>query len=161
MHLLKPFKYVNKITDIDSHLLKVLKVKAILLDIDNTLAFHGREDLFDGVLEWIKNLKMNNYRLVLISNNSHERVETFAKKVGLEFITEAKKPLPYGFNVAKNLLNLKSEQILVIGDQIFTDVLGANLAGMRSILLEPIDCNEPIFIKFKRILEKPFRIKLK
>ena len=161
MFFLRPTKSVSKIIDIDEQLLKEMKVKAILLDIDNTLSLHGKEEPLEGVIEWLKNLKRLGYSLFIISNNKLKRVQMFANKLDIEFIAMAKKPFKSGFNAAKNILKLEPSEILVVGDQIFTDILGANLSNMKSVLLEPVDTNENKFIKFKRILERPIRSRYK
>ena len=160
MSIFTPSLYLSKIIDIDLEILEKLKIKAILLDVDNTLAFNGKEEPFEGVIDWINKVKLKGYEIFIISNNNELRVKSFSEKINLQYMSNAKKPFPKGFKNIKNRLKLKSEEILVIGDQVFTDILGANLSKMKSILLDPIDLNEGRSIKIKRILEKPVRIKI-
>lgn len=89
-------------------------------------------------------------------------MELFARKLGVDdYIWHAKKPSKKGICQLAKIIGVDKSEILVVGDQIFTDILGANLAGAMSILVEPKDKKEPIFIKIKRVLEFPFRILIK
>ncbi len=152
---------VGDITDITEEMIKKYRIKAFLLDIDNTLSAHGSEIPNNGVEEWINNMKNNGLRIMIISNNKGERVKNFSNLLNLEYIDKAKKPLRSGFNKALNILNTNSHETMVIGDQIFTDILGANLSGIKSALVTPKDKNEPIGIKIKRVFEIPFKIVIK
>ena len=153
-----PTIYVNKVTDIDKECLLKHDIRAILLDIDNTLSPHCAAMPFDGVKEWIDEIKNSNINLSILTNRSDLKdVEVFAKNLSLGFVMNAKKPLQSGFNRAISTLKLPRENVLLVGDQIFTDILGANIAKIKSALVEPQDKNESIFIKFKRLFELPFR----
>lgn len=153
-----PTIYVNKVTDIDKDWLQKHAVKAILLDIDNTLSPHSAEIPFDGVKEWIDEKKKSNINLLILTNRGNLRdVEDVAKNLNLGYVANAKKPFQPGFNQAISMLNMPRENVLLVGDQIFTDILGANIAGIKSALVKPQDKNESIFIKIKRFFEMPFR----
>lgn len=153
-----PTAYVNKVTDIDNDLLQKHKIKAILLDIDNTLSPHNTKKPFDGVKDWLDEIKKLKIKLLILSNRSNiQSVDSFAKKLNLEYVANAKKPFQAGFNRAISILNLPRENILLVGDQIFTDILGANIAGIKSALVAPQDKSESNFIKIKRLFEKPLR----
>ena len=150
-----PTLFAKKITDISYDMLKKVGVRAILIDVDNTLSMHGSDEPFEGVYEWINYIKSLDIKPIIVSNNSNERVKLFAEKLNILYVSDAKKPLKSGFRKACNLLNLDKNHCAVIGDQLFTDILGANLIGMKSILIEPIDKNEPYLIRLKRLFEKP------
>lgn len=152
--MLLPTIWRDRVNDVSVDVIKTLDIKAILLDVDNTIAAHGSEDPFEGVVEWIGEMKKNHVKIVIVSNNFKRRVSPFAKKMGLPFISFSLKPFGLGFLRAKKLIKEKNKNILVIGDQVFTDVLGANLAGMKSVLLKPRVSDEPSGVKFKRRLEK-------
>ena len=92
--------------------------------------------------------------MIIISNNSAERVRPFAESLGLPFIEKSAKPLPKGFRRACARLGVSPRETAVIGDQIFTDVVGGNLIGARVFLTEPLGPETDGFIKFKRHLEK-------
>lgn len=153
---------VNKVTDIDNALLQSYEIEAILLDIDNTLSPHHTNDPFDGVKEWLDELKKLKIKLLILTNRSKiQSVDCFAKKLNLEYVANANKPFKSGFKRAISMLNLPSENILMVGDQIFTDILGANIAGIKSALVAPQDKSESLFIKIKRLFEMPFRKKMR
>lgn len=155
MSVLKPYMKLRRIEDVKLELLEHLKVKLVLVDIDNTLVEHGFDSISVQVNHWLDIVRRQGIRLILVSNNSEERVRKFANNVNLTYISKANKPLP--FKVAEKLKGYDKNEILFIGDQIFTDIVFANLLGIRSILLEPINENEPKNIKLKRVLERPLR----
>lgn len=152
---------LKKVTDITLNMLKDMKIDTILLDVDNTLACHGSQEPFEGTIEWSHKLAASGIDIVICSNNNEERVAPFAKLYNLPYVSMSMKPLPIGFNKAKKMLNKKPKQVLVVGDQIFTDILGANFANMKSVLLDPVKKEKGIGFQFKRWLEKPIRKKIK
>ncbi len=156
MSLFFPTLYRRRITDVTAEDLHLLGVKALLLDVDNTLTTHDAPDLTDGVKAWLAQMQEAGFVLLIVSNNRAERVAPFAEKIGLPYYAHARKPLPFGFRAAAKQAGAHRKECVIIGDQIFTDMLGANLAGIPSILLEPIQMEiEQKFIVFKRKIEKP------
>lgn len=156
MSLFFPTLYRRRITDVTAEDLHRFGAKVVLLDVDNTLTTHDAPDLTDEVKEWLAQRQAEGFALLIVSNNSAERVAPFAEKIGLPYYAHARKPLPFGFRAAARQAGVHRKQCVVIGDQIFTDMLGANLAGIPSILLEPIQMEtEQKFIVFKRKIEKP------
>lgn len=155
MSLFYPTLYCRRITDVTAEDLRRMGVCAILLDVDNTLTIHDAPDLTDEVKAWLATMKAEGFSLVVVSNNKPERVAPFAEKIGLAFQAHAHKPLPSGYRKAAEMMGVAKGECVAIGDQIFTDILGANLAGMKSILLEPIQPEvEQKFIVFKRKFER-------
>lgn len=154
--LFEPFAYINSIFDITPDMFKNNGIYGLILDIDNTLVATNVKDAGERVGQFIKDLKDNGIKHVIVSNGHKHRVEEFCRPLEIEYIYKAYKPLGRGFDKAIRIMNLSKNQIAIIGDQLFTDVLGGNLKGIRSILIKPIDPDEPIFVKFKRIFEKPF-----
>ena len=161
MSLLKPTVALRSVTDITPGLLKKLGTDAILLDVDNTLAPPASHIPYDGVTEWIDSIKKCGVHIVICSNNFKKRVKPFSDSLGLDCVSMSLKPLPFGFNRAKRKLREKPQSVLVVGDQIYTDVLGANLAGMKSILLIPLDEEHGFTIMLRRKMEKGIRKKIK
>ena len=94
--------------------------------------------------------------MAIVSNNHPARVKPFADMLGLEFICEGKKPLSSGFNRAQKLMEIPFSQLAAVGDQIFTDILGANLKRIKGIYVSPIEHEKTRFFRFKRWAEKPF-----
>ena len=156
MSLFFPTIYRRRITDVTVEDLRRMGAACVLLDVDNTLTTHDAPDLTDAVKAWLSTMEAAGLALVIVSNNSAERVAPFAEKIGLPFCAHARKPLPFGFRAAAKQAGVPRKRCVVIGDQIFTDILGANLAGMKSVLLEPIQPEvEQKFIVFKRKIERP------
>lgn len=159
MGVFRPTKSVKKITDITPEMLAALDVRAVLLDVDNTLASHNSHEPIKGTVEWTKMLTENGFKLIIVSNNYRDRVEPFAAQYGLEFITFAMKPLPFGYVKAMRRFGFKAKQCVIIGDQIFTDITGANLCGMKSVLVEPVENEDSLSFRIRRSLEKGLREK--
>ena len=154
MALFFPTSAVAKAYDITADNLRVLNVKGLILDIDNTLTTHDHPVPDDRILEWLDQMRKAGIQLILLSNNPPPRVAPFAQKLDLAFEADAKKPLPGGYRRAAAAMGLSPSQTAVVGDQIFTDVLGAKRAGLHAIMVKPIHPKEEIQIVLKRYLER-------
>lgn len=159
MSLFLPTISVPKVTDITPELIRAMNANSILLDVDNTLALHGSQTPFPGTIEWTQRMRKAGIRLILVSNNFQKRVKPFAAKYGLPFLSLSLKPLPAAYHRAVRYLGVKREEAVVVGDQVFTDVFGANWAGFRSVLLTPGGEEHSLSFRLRRALEKPFREK--
>ena len=122
--------------------------------MDNTLSTHHGEVLTDGLENWLEEMQKNGIGLVILSNSKQARVEPFAAKINLPFISMGLKPLPFKFSSALKILNTKRRETAIVGDQIFTDTLGGNLYGVKTILLDPIKLESSKSFKFKRKIER-------
>lgn len=152
--LLYPDYYLKNITKINMELLKNNNIQGLILDVDNTLIDYNC-NLIYGLEEWCKAIKRNNIKMCIVSNsNKKNKVESIANKLQVPYIFFAIKPLKRGLKKAANIMQLKNENIAVVGDQIFTDVLGANRCKMKSILVEPISEKDLIITVIKRPIEK-------
>lgn len=148
-----PKKYFEKVTDITYEFLKENNIKALILDVDNTLLDFDL-NIIDGLKPWYDNIKKNNIKCMILSNsNKTKKLEMVANLIDIPFIKFATKPLKRGFKKAQKTLDIPSENIAVVGDQIFTDVIGANRVKMFSILVKPIDEKDLWMTRFKRPLE--------
>ncbi len=152
--LLKPDIKLHGITDISVELLNKYNIKALLLDVDNTMSTHHGTILTDGLTEWIAKMQQNGIKLMVLSNSKRFRVEPFAARIGLPFISLGCKPLPTGYLRGVKALQEKRKNVAIVGDQIFTDVLGGNAVGVKTILLTPIKLEEGWSFKLRRNLEK-------
>lgn len=161
MNFLFPTGLEKSFVDIKVSKLKNMNINAVFLDMDNTLSIPHTFKLLPNVLSKINEMQQNGIKCIVISNNYRKNVEPLAKKLDLPFVSFSMKPFGRGFIMAKRRVNEKSENILVVGDQIFTDIVGANLFGMKSILLEPITLEEPFNVRLKRKLESRIRKKIK
>ena len=150
---LYPNAYLKNVKEITIDFLNKNNIKALILDVDNTLIDFNKK-MLDGVEEWCKNLKKQGIKLFIVSNsNKKTKVEMVAKKLELQYIHFATKPFKRGFRKAAKMLQEKNENIAVVGDQIFTAVIGANRCKMFSILVEPIEKKDLLVTKIKRPLE--------
>jgi HAD superfamily phosphatase (TIGR01668 family) len=145
---------LDSVRDITPEMLKKNSVKGLILDIDNTLVATHTKEPDEKVLQWIDKMKSAGIKLCIVSNASQQRVEKFNKKLSLNAIHRAYKPNKKGFAKAAALMNLNTNEISVVGDQIFTDIYGGNKAGMKTILVRPIHKKEFFFVQMKRIPEK-------
>lgn len=126
----------------------------VIFDIDNTLVKHGAPQTEESQ-KLLKGLMDKGFGVLFLSNNKEPRVKMFNDPVGAQYIYKAGKPAVKGYLKAVEMLGGTVENTLFVGDQLFTDVWGANKAGMHTILVKPIDKHEEIQIVLKRILEKP------
>ena len=152
--LLRPNIKLDKITDISVDILKKYNITALILDVDNTLSTHHGQVLTDGLEEWLKNMRENNIKLTVLSNSTKKRLDPFAKKIGLDYISLGLKPLPFGYLRALKALGTKRKNTAIVGDQIFTDTLGGNFVGLNTVLLTPIKPETSLRFRFKRKIEK-------
>ena len=150
---LYPKLYFNNVTEITTKMLNQYQIKGIILDVDNTLVDYNKVPL-DGLDEWIDKMKKEKIKFCIVSNsNDKNKVEAIAKKLDIPYFYFAMKPMKRGFKKAKRLLQLESKNIAVVGDQILTDVWGANRCNMFSILVKPISEKDFLITKMKRPLE--------
>lgn len=161
MKLLKPTLHCGKVTDISGEMLEKMQVKAILLDVDNTLTSYTSKKPITGTIEWVHHMEEQGYRVYIVSNNFKERVSHIASLFSLPFVSFALKPFPLGFKKARDGMGIHSRDCLVVGDQIFTDILGANLGGMQSVLVDPIELEKGFTFEIRRYFERFIRPKCK
>lgn len=154
--IFKPTYAFNRVYEITPEFLNENGIKALLLDLDNTLTTHNNPVVPTESLEWIEKMKKSGIKLMIVSNNSAERVTPFAQKLDLPFTPRGLKPLTRGFSQAIKRLGVDKKETAAVGDQIFTDILGANLKGIRSFFVFPIKPETSLPFRFKRAVEKPF-----
>lgn len=152
--MLKPDARFNKITEITPDFLTANNIKAIILDVDNTLIDLNANKI-DNIEDWIRKIKDTNIKVCIASNSlKKEKVKKVAMTLDVPYVFFSRKPLKTGLKKAKAILGEDSKNIAEIGDQLFTDVLGANRMKMYSILTKPIEEEKGILNKLKRNLEK-------
>ncbi len=139
MALFYPTTRKQHITAITADDLREMGVKGLLLDVDNTLTRFKSQELDLAIESWLRQMEHEGIALTIVSNGFGHRVKPFAQKVGLRCIAFACKPSPFGFIRGCKRLGLPRRECAIVGDQIFTDVVGANLCRMKSILLKPIE----------------------
>jgi uncharacterized protein len=154
INYLSPKYYFDKISDIDLNKLKQKNIDTILLDLDNTLVPWYNSYIDPEIYNWLNNIKMNNFKVCIISNGLSVRVKRISKELGFPFISNAIKPSTRSIIKALKMLNSKPENTVIIGDQIFTDILAGNRLGLTTILVKPLAKVELITTKFIRLIEK-------
>ena len=152
--MIYPKEYLNSVKNINLELLNKNNIKGLILDVDNTLINLDKK-MPAGVSDWAKNLKAQGIKICILSNsNPLNKVEAVAKILDVPYIFFGKKPLKSGFLRARDILKLPNENIAVVGDQIFTDIIGANRCNMFSILVKPIEEKDYLITRIKRPIEK-------
>ena len=152
--LLKPHLKFKGITDIKPEILEKFGIKALLLDVDNTMSTHHGTILTDWLLDWIKYIQDSGIKLLVLSNSKEARIKPFAERINLPYISLGLKPLPFGYLRGVKKLGFKRNQVAIVGDQIFTDILGGRCVGVKTILLTPIKLEDGWSFKVRRYLEK-------
>ena len=153
MKCFQPKMYFRTIEDIAVKTLQKRNVKGLILDIDNTLVPPHTPEADERAKRFVQRMQ-EAFKICIVSNNIYERAEKFANSFPVDFICDGNKPAKKPFLLALEKLQLEPCEIAVIGDQIFTDVWGANRMGMISVLANPVCDKEGKFVKFKRLLEK-------
>lgn len=154
MKAFSPDFMFQSVTEITTAFLRQNNIKALVLDVDNTLTTHGNPEPGDGVQEWLAQMKKAEIPMMIVSNNSRERVKPFAELLGLDFVSRGWKPLTVGMAKACKRFGLPPHEVAIVGDQLFTDILGGKWHGMRCILTEPLQAEDGPFFRFKRKLEQ-------
>lgn len=154
-NLLCPKEYISSILQVDLDVLKEKGISVLLLDLDNTLVEWHKNEASPEITQWFIDAQKKEFRLCILSNNSKKRVAAISELLGVPFIHKAIKPRRKAFQKAMELLDCKPEEIGVIGDQIFTDILGGNRLGLYTILVAPLTDKDFLGTKLiNRQLEK-------
>jgi HAD superfamily phosphatase (TIGR01668 family) len=152
--VLAPDRFAARLSDVSLDDLAQRGIRGLIVDLDNTLVGFARTDLEREHLTWVQEAHRRGFRIVMLSNNFSQRVGRIAAQLGVAWVPNALKPLPVGFLRAARTLGLRRKQIAVVGDQLFTDVLGAKACGFYAILTEPIERADFPITKFFRFFER-------
>ena len=156
-----PFSFLPKIitdrlTDITPELLRARKIRLLMLDFDNTIVPYTTTTPTEKMESWLKTMnELPEIQLCIVSNSRNDRVPKFCRERNLAVITHAKKPFPKGINECLAKYGIPASEAALVGDQIYTDTLGANGAGVMPILVKAID-NHNFWLKARHVLELPF-----
>ena len=148
-----PDDFVEKYEFIDVEYMNMHNKKVIISDLDNTLISWDSKKDTKELNRWLKKMKRAGFDIIVVSNNSEERVEEFCKQLNLQYVADAKKPLTHGFKKALNKLNRKPEEAIILGDQVLTDVFGAKSLGVMSVLVKPISKTDAFKTRINRFFE--------
>ena len=150
-----PTYRIRSITELTPEMLKAAGIQLLMLDFDNTIVPYTTDVPTEEMSQWLQAMLSSEIKLCVVSNSRNDRVKIFCGKYGLDCITHAKKPFSKGIRECLNRYNLPEGVCALAGDQIYTDTLGANCAGIRSILVEAIH-NHNIWLKLRHVAEMPF-----
>ncbi len=151
--MLAPNFKVTSVADVDLASLAELGVKGILLDFDNTLVKWNGTSLPNAVSKWVKEAKAAGFKLCIVSNAVTARLEKIAKRLDIPFVPQALKPSTLGIHRALKRLAISSQEAIMVGDQLFTDVLAGNRCGLHTALIRPEHVSEQWWMKGVRCLE--------
>lgn len=155
MAVFSPGYYYDNVTMIPAPLFKELGIKAVVLDIDNTLVTYDDPKPTPSAAAFLKMLTDNGISVAFLSNNGPERVTEFNSELGFPFLYKGHKPLTGKLKKLIAEMKATPETTMMIGDQIFTDICCGNFAGTHTLLVRPIKDKLTPFFRFKRFLEKP------
>ena len=159
--ILYPNQHFNNVREITIDFLTKNKINALILDVDNTLIDYDK-NLSEETVKWAEGLKKEGIKLYILSNsNKKEKVKTVAEKLKIEYEYFGKKPLKTGFKKVQKKLEEKPENIGVVGDQIFTDIIGGNRCNMYTILVDPVYEKDFWFTAWKRPIENKIKSNIK
>ncbi len=154
MPFLTPDDYLSSVLVIEPRELYDRGFRVVLLDVDNTLVSRETKVLSPEVIAWISKLKKQGLKLCLVSNNWHKTVFKYAAELGIPIVYKAMKPMPFAFiRGAKKAGIIRGEKVVVVGDQIVTDVCGAHLFGAYAILVRPLAVKDLWYTLLFRKLE--------
>ena len=152
---LLPKFIVPALTDVSPELLHSRSIKLLMLDFDNTIVPYTTSTPTQIMQAWLEEMVKSDIQLCVVSNSHKDRVKIFCRKYGIDCITHANKPFSKGIRQCLAKYGIAPGRCALVGDQIYTDTLGANCCGVQSILVKAID-NHNIWLKLRHVAEKPF-----
>lgn len=152
---LLPKILTEELTDLTPELLSGCGIRLLMLDFDNTIVPYTTDAPTQKMEAWLIAMNASDIQLCVVSNSKRDRVKFFCEKYGIDCITHAKKPFSKGITQCLAKYNIPATESALVGDQIFTDTLGANCAGVTPILVRAIN-NHNIWLKLRHVAEMPF-----
>ncbi len=150
-----PHVSCRSVSDLAPDRLRKMEIDAVLVDVDSTLKRYRSEQVTPEAAAWLTSLQAAGIPVCLVSNGMGPRIRRLAQRLQLPFVGQALKPLPFGCQKARRRLGTDPRRTAMVGDQLFADVWAGRLAGLRTILVEPIHPeDEPWFTRFKRPVER-------
>lgn len=156
-----PSQYVRTVFDITPESLLDRDIRGIITDLDNTLVEWDRPEATPMLIDWLKSMKDSGIQVVIVSNNNELRVKSFSDPLGIPFIYQARKPMGKAFRKALQIMSVNREHVVVIGDQMLTDIFGGNRNKLHTILVLPVAQSDGFFTRFNRLVERRIMKRLK
>lgn len=154
LEYLTPTWMLTSIYRVQPDALKEKGIRAVLTDLDNTLVEWHTKEATQECMEWIHSMQDSGLQVVIVSNNSSGRIQKVAKAMGVPFISRAKKPSRLGLDRAMKLLDLGNDQVVMVGDQLLTDVFAGNRAGIRTIWVRQVSPTDEWKTWLNRFIER-------
>lgn len=155
MALIKPTYMVNSTFNLKPEKLKLMGITHILSDLDNTLIPWNSSEPSEELKKWVAELKKYHIELIVVSNNNYTRIHDAVSMLDVKIVARAKKPMPFAIKKFVNLSSISKERVLFLGDQLLTDVIAGNLAGVKTILVKPLVDTDLKKTRFNRFFERP------
>lgn len=152
--MLGPDRFAPRLSEVPLSELEEAGIRGIILDLDNTIVCWGGSDIAEEHLAWVRAARDRGVRMVMLSNNFSDRVTQIARQMEIPFVANACKPSPLGFIRALRVLGLPRKSVAVVGDQLFTDVLGGRICGLYTILTEPLEKKDHPITNVFRFFER-------
>lgn len=152
---LLPTVIADSVTELSASYLQGRGIRLLMLDFDNTIVPYTTSDPTVQMRQWLQSIRDSDIALCVVSNSRKARVREFCDAYGLDCITHARKPFSAGIRKCMAQYNMEPQQCALVGDQIYTDVLGARSAGVQAILVRAIH-NHTVWLKLRHVAEKPF-----
>ena len=150
-----PRLITDELTDLTPELLKRQGIRLLMMDFDNTIVPYTTNIPTEKMEAWLRMMVQSDIQLCVVSNSKKDRVRVFCGKYGIPVITHANKPGIKGIEECLARFGIDRKEAAIVGDQIFTDTLGGNRAGVTSILIRAIDQHN-IWLKLRHVAELPF-----
>ena len=154
---LLPTLMADAVTDISPAFLRERGIRLLMLDFDNTIIPYTTIEPTQEAAAWLEEMTNSGIPVCVVSNSRNDRVPVFCRKYNLDCILRSRKPFPVGIPNCLAKYGIPAKDALMVGDQIFTDTLGGNLAGTQTLLVKPIH-NHNFWLKARHLLEQPFII---
>lgn len=151
---MRPRLWVSSVCLINASDLRRRGIRGLIVDVDNTLVPWGETEIPPATRSWLEGMRAAGFHICLVSNNRRRRAESLAGALGFPVIPGAVKPLRRAFVEAMRLLGTRPSETAVVGDQLFTDILGGNLAGAYTVLVNPLSGREFFTTRLNRQVEK-------
>lgn len=152
---LLPGWQADAVTDISAAFLEKNHIRLVMLDFDNTIVPYTTDIPTRAVQQWLQNMQKSGIALCVVSNSHNSRVPQFCREYGIDCVTHAKKPFSRGIRQCLQRYDIPKKEAILVGDQIYTDTLGGNCAGVRTVLVKAIH-NHTIWLKLRHVAELPF-----
>lgn len=153
LRLFVPNMYIKNFQCLNLEKLRSMGIKVLICDIDNTLAPHDESKPTDGAIQFINTAISMGFHIAVVSNNTKERVRTFCEGLDVYYVPSARKPLAKGFRRIRKHFHVEKNEMAMMGDQLLTDMLGANHYGIFTILSSPLVIRDIAITKFNRQFE--------